>query len=823
MKYKDIREESLKLKVASDYFGEFDTTKIFGNIDFCVAIKHDDENLFGKDVKDWHNSILWAEAKKGNQDINSSLAQLILTIGKARTFDEILPPPFLGVFDYEKIVFLQYSTISDIFYMNDFNWNVTPSNHETKEFKLVLSKIEEILKNDYLAFDFEKDDKELKTFIKNNFRTDNANPSKIKITKNNFMIIYNKWLQTVKPTIGINWGKAKESGIIDGDFYLADILSVDNKSIKEKLYVLLQLDHYEVDRIIDNSGFSNSKTAHFNDNLKAHNLFWNRYERPPREEYWDYIVERRDLLVPQDVRERKGSYFTPQIWVELSQKYLTDTLGENWQDEYYIWDCAAGTGNLLNGLTNKYNIWASTLDKQDVDVMKDRIKNGANLLESHVFQFDFLNDDFSKLPNELQKIINDEEKRKKLVIYINPPYVEAASSKTISGTGDNKTNASNETEMHKYLQDIGLGKSSRELFVQFLLRIYFKIPNSIIANFSKTKIIQSSNFKNFRKHFKAKLVKLFLSPSATFDNVTGHFPIGFFIWKTSEAEVFDSILADVYDSKANKTMEKLIVNYDLLPDGLINDWLKHFTDNSKNEIAAMCCKGNDFQNNNLVNIDFSNTLKGVGNAKGITKFKINATNLIPTCIYFSVRHSIDFTWVNDRDQFLHPNDGWKEDIFFQSNCLIFTLFHSQNRISSKNGINQWIPFAEQEVNAKEKFESNFMSSFLGGNLKIDAQKDLFSVDTEKNKKFIFSSEAKRVLDVGRELWRYYHSKENINVNASLYDIKEYFQGRDEKSNKMNNKSNDQQYNVLISDLKDSLKLLAKQIESRVYEYGFLKV
>lgn len=77
--------------------------------------------------------------------------------------------------------------------------------------------------------------------------------------------------------------------------------------------------------------------------------------------------------------------FTPQCWVELSQQYIAAELGEDWQDEYYIWDCAAGTGNLLAGLTNKYNIWASTLDKADVDVMRDRIRNGANLLESHVF------------------------------------------------------------------------------------------------------------------------------------------------------------------------------------------------------------------------------------------------------------------------------------------------------------------------------------------------------------------------------------------------------------------------------------------------------
>ena len=41
-------------------------------------------------------------------------------------------------------------------------------------------------------------------------------------------------------------------------------------------------------------------------------------------------------------------------------------MGEDWQEEYYVWDCCAGTGNLLAGLTNKYNIYASTIDKAKV-------------------------------------------------------------------------------------------------------------------------------------------------------------------------------------------------------------------------------------------------------------------------------------------------------------------------------------------------------------------------------------------------------------------------------------------------------------------------
>jgi hypothetical protein len=368
---------------------------------------------------------LWAEAKNKPTNILEMLTQLVLTIGKARTFNEIMPPPFLGCYDNEKIAFIPYSEIQDIFYQNDFNWNVAPSNRETREFKQVYTQIEKIIENDvphktYL-FDFEKDEEELKKFIKDNFIVGKTETSKIRIDKNNFIIVYNKWLQTVKPTIAVNWEVAKENKIISGDFYLADLLSATTDddgyhTIKDGLYVVLKRTHYELNRHINEIGLFTHSTVHFTDNQKAHTQFWAIYERPPLEEYWDYIIARRDLIVPQDIRERKGSFYTPQIWVELSQKYLADVFGKDWQDEYYVWDCAAGTGNLLAGLTNKNNLWASTIDKQDIAVMCDRIENGANLWKDQIFQFDFLNDDFTpiskggKLPNELFDSISDKKK-----------------------------------------------------------------------------------------------------------------------------------------------------------------------------------------------------------------------------------------------------------------------------------------------------------------------------------------------------------------------------------------------------------------------------
>ncbi|MEQ1643466.1 MAG: hypothetical protein ABL959_08505, partial [Pyrinomonadaceae bacterium] len=204
---------------------------------------------------------------------------------------------------------------------------------------------------------------------------------------------------------------------------------------------------------------------------------------------------------------------------------------------------------------------------------------------------------------------------------------------------------------------------------------------------------------------------------------------------------------------------------------------------------------------------------------------INRSNLIPVATYFAVRKAIEANWLNDRDQFLTPNDGWKTDAEFQNDCLTFALF--SNNIQSKFGTNHWIPFMENEVNAHDKFESSFMTDFLGGRITPDkpANGSLFETDAETGiydqKPRQFSAEAKAVFDAGRELWKYYHSQKDINVNASLYDIREYFQGRNDQG-RMNARSTDVYYTVLIAMLRENLNLLAAKIAPKVYEHGFLK-
>ena len=812
MKYKNIREEELKNKVGADWFKQFDTTEILGNIDFTVFPKQD--AIFGR------TPLLWAEAKTGNFDTTTMFVQLILTIGKARTFDKTLPPAFLGAFDFKKMAFISYISVQDIFYMNDFNWNVTPSNHETKEFKLIKDRIEATLEQHTYIYDYEKDGKDLEIFIKNNVAKATT-VSKIKIDKNNFIPIYLRWLEIIKPIIDVNWDDLKKANIFDNDFYLADLF-VDDKdtqnidddlTTKDSLFVVFQNQGYKIAKENIRQMFDatiNIKTK------ETYQQFWKRYKRPPVKEFQDYIIERRDLLVPQDIRERKGAFFTPRVWVELSQKYLTDYLGEDWQEDYYIWDCAAGTGNLLAGLTNKYNIYASTLDQADINVIHERIDHGAHLLKNNVFQFDFLNDDFTKLPQSLQDIINNEEKRKKLVIYINPPYAEAPDR---NFTKDGKVGVEQSYVNKKYASILGQG--NREIFAQFLIRINKELTGCILGEFSKLKILQGSHFSDFRQNFKAKLEVIFIAPAETFDNVKGKFPIGFMIWNTSYNKSFKEVDADVYNKDGLYMLQKKIVAYDTA--NFINEWIKPFRAKKigENIIGKFPFMGNDFQQQNIIQISHQDMIYN----KAAGQFLIDVNNLIIACTYFAVRKCIPANWLNDRDQFLYPNDNWKTDTEFHNDCLAFTLF--SNNIQSQFGTNNWIPFTEQEVNAQEKFASNFMTDFIKGKVKQDQMEvnTLFESKKENafngNKPLLFSEEATALFDAGRELWKYYHAQKSVNVNASLYDIREYFQGRNDKG-RMNSRSTDATYTGLISELRSTLNVLANKIKPKIYEYEFLK-
>ncbi|WP_333616569.1 hypothetical protein [Bacteroides pyogenes] len=314
---KTIQEEELKNKVREEWFSNYENTDIPGRVDFYVG--------YGD------TSYLWAEAKRGvKRDIYEQFVQLILTIGKDHRFNDVDIPDFLGSFDAEKIGFIHYDEVSEVFEQNDFNWNVPPSDHSTKEFKQLYDMVHDTLKEHVCVFNFELQGDSLRFFIKDKFSQTGRRAAKANVTKNNFPHVYRRWLREVRNTLMVDWADLATIGIYDCDFFLADLMSQKDSTIMENLTVLLQLDHYRVVTGRKQGNLPLFTDIQFSDGQMAHRLFWQRYIRPPRTEYQDYIIERSDRLRPQNVRMYHGAYFTPLQWVEKAQEYITMELGEDW-------------------------------------------------------------------------------------------------------------------------------------------------------------------------------------------------------------------------------------------------------------------------------------------------------------------------------------------------------------------------------------------------------------------------------------------------------------------------------------------------------------
>lgn len=768
----DNNGADLTARLRDDFFSDYDTGGLLPGMDLCVAAPTD-----GKGAGEW---LVWAA--------RGSLSRLVMAIGRSQVHERQLPPRYLAAIGVETVAFVSYWRVMEVFAENDFNWNVTPSDHSTKEYQRLRRLVEG---RHVRMFSPGKDDRALRRFIAKALRA--APGEALPVAANNFVGVFHRWVAVVRPTIGCTWGVAQGYGIGERDFFLADLFHRGGTGATPNVRAVAG--GYVARRGASAMGGIDLTEFFFSDPISgdgmAHARFWSLYRRPPRKADRDFILSHTSLLTLPDARAWKGAFFTPEPWVRKSHEYLAACLGDDWQRQYCVWDCTAGTGNMEAGLANSQNVWASTIDQSDIDALHARIAQGMNLRDDHVFRFDFLNDPLANLPDGLRQVTANPERRKRLIVYFNPPSAEAGSSHGKAA----KTGVATHTRMHgDYAAGLG-SYAKRELGAQFLMRICRELPGCTIGVFAKLKILQSPYFRQFRQQFRAKLRKMFIVPADTFDNVRGSFPYAFMVFDTKEREVFSRTVADAYGHDGQRLGGKTILSYDGLR--LLNDWLRPTWGKGGKTIGYLVCNGNDFGHQNEIVIQ-----SRPSNATSTFFKPITPDNLTMSAIYLAVRKCVPATWENDRDQYLFPGDDWRGDREFQGDCLAYALF--DNVVQAKYGPNHWIPYTEEEVGARDTFGSHFMSQFMRG--------------------CQFSPLARAVLAAGRDLWSYYHAQPNAQADASFYDIRLHFQGsRTTRSGKerMNATSPDGEYTRLIATLRSALKALARAIEPKVYEYGFL--
>ena len=766
---------------------------------------------YTKGLIDIQTNEIWFEAKDtGKYSSYAMFTQLLHYVQVALDKGESVPP-FLAVIDTEKAALMKSTDVLPFLAKKTVKWGKSASQY-TQE---ALDEISAHIGTYFVSFKIATHEEEFISTVKAAIKSGDI--IRTQITPDNLKQVFDKWVAMIGREI---------NGIDPEDYallFFADIMHDGTVSTHANLPA--ELLHKNGAPVFSLAG-KNYELG----NKEGYRRFWAIYHRPPKSEYRDYLLERRDSLIPLDERSFKGAYYTPLHVVDKAYDKLAETLGKNWQREYIVWDMCCGVGNLEVKHSNPRNIYMSTLDQADVDVMKAT----KTCVAAHRFQYDYLNDDINdsgqidySLSNKVPQGLRDAiAAGKKILVLINPPYGETGSG---IGKGDKNKKGVEQTRINATMTDVGY--ASKELFAQFLARIAKELPTATLAMFSTLKYLNAPNFEKFRHTWNADYQGGFIVHSKAFDGLTGDFPIGFLIWKTSQdakkKTPITEITAEVLDKKARQMGEKKF--YNLPSSTYLNVWMDKSETNdelalplsnaitvSSNPRLKKSCtnmKGflfagnNDFQNAPTGTLISSSIYTG-RNGGGVY---ITDGNLWQAAVVFAVRLLVRHTWINHNDQFLQPTAPLTDE--FKTDCLLWMLFHGKNLTAGANGlewngkqwslVNHFIPFTEAEVGAPDRFESDFMVQYL-------ADKTL-------------SPEAQAVLDAGRTLWRTYFAHTDARSVRDEYKLNRPDVGWYQIRNalKARNESGDTAP-VNFAPFEQAYQALTEKLKPMVFQLGFLR-
>jgi hypothetical protein len=712
-----------------------------------------------KGLVDIQTKDIWFEAKCDPKPVLAMFAQLLFYVRQAHATGQPIPP-FLAVVDKEKAAILETELARPVLNDEAIAWPASAS----AVGKSCIAQVAGHIEGHFTTYRMATDEKAFVAAVK--AAISEGRIIRTPITRDNLRQAFNKWEEMVGRELGVPEGQ-------EGDYaelFFADIMhdeASDETAMNGLSARLGREGGTPVFYLKRGKAYERFQPA----SLRGYRNFWRIYDRPPAKKDRDYLLERRDMLLPIDEQKFKGAYYTPPHIVDKAYDLLTATLGEGWQEKYIIWDMCCGVGNLELSHSNPRNLFMSTLDQPDIDNIHVRgLFPGAT-----IFQYDYLNDDVTdfgeidyilsdKVPKELRQAIADAKAgaagAKPILVLINPPYAEAMNVDNMKEAGSNAA-LKKSVAAKRISYSMGhLGYATRELFVQFLHRIRMEIPTARLAMFSTLKYVNAPNFVEFRKGWTAKYLGGFIVHNRAFKELKGNFPIGFLLWDLGDPQPAQSLQAVALDADGNIVGEKLF--YRVLPRAPLPDWIVRARSNAQpavplknaltptsstkdvrgtrwadGAIGSLIVFGNDFQHAATTGLLSS----GYGNAGALF---VTGDNLEKAAIVFSVRRLIKPTWLNDRDQFLQPSEPLTHA--FKSDCLVWMLFNGSNLTAGADGlrwndrdwslVNHFIPFTEGEVGAKGRFESDFMVRHM--------------------KNMAFSPEARGVLEEGRKLWAIFH-------------------------------------------------------------------
>mgnify|MGYP003425531146 CR=1 FL=1 len=566
--------------------------------------------------------------------------------------------------------------------------------------------------------------------------------------------------------------------------------------------------------------------------------FFNQYAREYTPQERMNFTAIADRLLEDTTRRRQGCFNTPTKFVDFAHRMIEKELGENWRDEFVVYDCCCGTGNLTRDYLFK-ELYCSTLDKGELEL------GSRYNPEATKWQMDFLNDGDECLDRGLIRAF---EQNKLIVFFINPPYGTAG----VMGNTGTSRKGTNNTSIRDEMNKTKFG-GSENLQHQFMYRITkivqkYNLTNAYFALFSKPIWLSGSKQGKFLKNFSSQweCKDAYLFQASHFADVSGAWGISLTLWKS--------------DKQATPITEYNMKLIDILDDGSIDVFGNHTLYN-----ASLLKGANDWCEINApktviypnltsgLNIDSTQRLnkaipdqygqlvmsdpKVAGNQTGVLMLSSTNANAHSKCIsisisnftrctaLFTARKLIEGNWINDKDEYLAPNEDHPEYKRFEADATVYSLFHNSSNQTSMRKItykgklydipNEFFWMSRDRMTQLANENNN---AFMFNDARTSKERYVYTLLNNPEISSLLSPTAKQLLDMAtammektvkyRPLFESDHSNHHIHTwDAGYYQLKDLWK------------------EYLPEDFKifrNLFKQFGNELRPLVYELGFLR-
>ena len=408
-----------------------------------------------------------------------------------------------------------------------------------------------------------------------------------------------------------------------------------------------------------------------------------------------------DRLLEDTTRRRQGAFFTPTKFVDFAHHMIEKELGENWRDEYVVYDCCCGSLNLTRDYRFK-ELYCSTLDKGELEL------GSRYNPEATKWQMDFLNDGDECFDKGLIKAF---EQNKPIVFFINPPYGTAGNYFSDEGNKQDTNNTAIRGDMNA--TKFGGSENLQHQFMYRITKIVQKyhLTNAYFALFSNPIWLSGSKQGKFLKNFSSQweCKDAYLFQASHFADVSGAWGISLTLWKSDNHATpiteYNMKLIDILDDGSIEVVGHHTIYNSAFYDKA-SDWVKAPIKNLPYIEDAPCCssglvitqnakqRGKNVLGNfgymyNCCNNVFKNqtqvcilpTTYGNGHGHGICK-----ENFTRCTALFTARKLIEGDWINQKDEYLAPNEDHPDYKRFESDSIVYSLFHNSSNQTSMRQI-----------------------------------------------------------------------------------------------------------------------------------------